>query len=183
MLTHRLPVAAATIIAFACDNSHSMNSVVRRDSLRVEWPVAGGDHGARHYSALNDIDAENVPLLEQAWEWSTPDERRMEGGVVLEPGYLEATPIMLGDTLFLLTALSSVVALDAESGRELWKFVPPVEIDSTPFDSRWGLVHRGVAQGIVDGQRRIYVNAGPRLWAIDASTGQAIPTFGADGWA
>jgi len=181
MLKHRMFVTAAALVAFACDSTESMNSVVRHDSLRVEWPVAGGDHGARHYSALSDIDAKNVALLERAWEWRTIDKPRSERGETIHPGTLETTPVMVGDTLFISTAMSSLLALDAETGRELWRFVPPVTTDTTQFDPRWGLVHRGVAQGIVETKRRIFINAGPRLWAIDASTGRHITAFGSDG--
>jgi quinoprotein glucose dehydrogenase len=42
-------------------------------------------------------------------------------------------------------------------------------------------VHRGVAQGVVEGRRRIFMNAGPRLWALDASSGQPVPDFGSQG--
>ena len=182
MLKYRLFAAVVLSLAgLACNSAGVEDSATHNDSLRVEWPVTGGDAGARHYSALNDIDVENVTLLEQAWEWRTPDEPRVAGGEKVLPGNLETTPVMVGDTLFLSTALSSVAALDAESGRELWTFVPPVEIDSMPFDARWGLVHRGVAQGIVEGKRRIFINAGPRLWAIDAATGKSIGTFGSEG--
>jgi quinoprotein glucose dehydrogenase len=175
--------AATFILAVSCDSGRSgYGTDSGNDSLRVEWPHIGGDAAASHYSPLTGINQSNVSQLARAWEWRTPDRPVVQGGEQVDAGAFEATPVMVGDTLFLSTAMSKVVALDAETGRTLWTFVAPMPNDPVPFDPRWGLVHRGVAQGIVDGQRRIFMNAGPRLWALDAATGQALHGFGVDGW-
>ena len=173
----------ALTAALACDSSppDARVDAAGADSIRVEWPAVGGDHGARHYSPLSDVNRSNVTLLQRAWEWHTSDKPRVEEGTALEPGAFESTPVMVGDTLFVSTGLASAVALDAESGRSIWTFVPPLSIDSTPFDPRWSLVHRGVAQTIVDGHRRIFINAGARLWSLDAADGRPITAFGSGG--
>lgn len=173
--------AAAAFAAFLAGCDAGAPPVEGSDSLRVEWPAVGGDDGATHYSRLADINRDNVAQLERVWEWRTSDRDRTEEGVVVSPGSFETTPVMIGDTLFFSTSLAKAVAMDAETGREFWTFTPPLSVDSTPFDSRWGLVHRGVAQRVVDGQRRVYINAGPRLWALDATNGQPITSFGSGG--
>lgn len=170
------------VVLVACaGESRTASPTTGGDSLRVEWPVVGGDNEARHYSALAQVDRDNVSQLQRAWEWSSPDRKRQSGGTLVEPGNFEATPIMVGDTLFVSTALGRVVALDAGSGREFWTWEPGFAVDATLSDGRWGLVHRGVAQHVVNGRRRIFINAGAALHAIDAATGQLVPTFGASG--
>jgi quinoprotein glucose dehydrogenase len=173
--------AGALIIASSVACAAGGEPAVGHDSLRVEWPQIGGDPAAQHYSPLTDVNRSNVAELEPAWEWHTPDTSYVLNGEEIVAGAFEATPVMVGDTLFVSTGMSRVVALDAESGRTLWMFSPGLPVDSVPFDPRWGLVHRGVTQHVVDGRRRIYMNAGPRLWAIDASTGRPVNTFGRAG--
>ncbi len=169
------------LVACAACESRGAATASGTDTLRVEWPVVGGDDEARHYSPLSQVDRANVARLERAWLWSSPDRLLRSGDQVTEPGSFEATPIMVGDTLFLSTALGRVVALDAETGRAFWTFVPELALGATPSDARWGLVHRGVAQAVVRGGRRIYVNVGARLHAIDAATGTPVTDFGDSG--
>jgi quinoprotein glucose dehydrogenase len=156
--------------------------VASSDDLRAEWPLVGGDDGATHYSPLNQITRENVRHLRPAWTWQTIDrEVTIADGTRVEPGAFETTPVMVGDTLFFTTAMSQVVALDAESGREYWRFDPELPVDPGMIEARWGMVHRGVALWTGDGARRVFVTAGPRLMALDAATGKPIPSFGEKG--
>ena len=60
------------------------------------------------------------------------------------PGTFQATPLMIGDTLYLSTPYSRVVALDAGSGRELWSYDPGAYRAGQPSNGT-GFVHRGVA--------------------------------------
>ncbi len=149
---------------------------------RIEWPVYGGDPGAQRYSPLEDITPANVAGLEAAWAWRT-GERGMadSSGTRIRPGSFEATPIMLGDTLYLSTPYHRVVALDAASGRELWKFDPgAAQGGSMGFDNPT-FVHRGVAIWSAPGERRVFLNSRASLFALDAATGRPIPSFGAGG--
>jgi quinoprotein glucose dehydrogenase len=149
---------------------------------RVEWPVYGGDPGAQRYSPLEDITRANVAGLQAAWEWRT-GEREMgdSTGMRIRPGSFEATPVMLGDTLYLSTPYNRVVALDAATGRELWKFDPGVApVVAIGFDHP-ALVHRGVAIWSAPGERRVFLNSRSSLFALDAATGRLIPSFGTGG--
>src|SRR3954470_15617066 len=78
-----------------------------------EWRTAGGDLGATKYSSLTDINRENVSRLARAWEWSTNE--TPDAATRTRPGNFQATPLMIGDTLFLSTSLNRVVALDANT--------------------------------------------------------------------
>ncbi len=85
----------------------------------VEWPTADGVQGT-HHSALADITPENVAALEVAWTYRTgdvSDGKKGRGATAFE-----ATPVMVDGVLYFSTPASRVVALDAETGRELWTF-------------------------------------------------------------
>jgi quinoprotein glucose dehydrogenase len=137
-------VLAGLLLTFAACGDASR--VASRDDLRAEWPLVGGDDGATHYSPLDQITRDNVSHLRPAWTWHTIDrEVKLADGRTVGPGAFETTPVMVGDTLFLTTAMSQVIALDAESGREYWRFDPEVRADPEMIEARWGMVHRGVA--------------------------------------
>jgi quinoprotein glucose dehydrogenase len=97
------------------------------------------------------------------------------------PGKFEATPIMVGDTLFLSTPFHQVVALDAESGRMFWSWDPAAWRGGPIGGDHAGFVHRGVATTVVDGQRRIYITTRGELVALDAATGRLVSRFGTRG--
>ena len=88
----------------------------------VEWPFYGGDQGGTKYSPLDADQRENVARLELAWEWKTGEQPLPQFGTT--PGAFENTPMMIDNVLYLSTPYNRVVALDAETGRELWAFDP-----------------------------------------------------------
>lgn len=148
----------------------------------VEWPTYGGDPGGMKYSPLADIDRKSVGRLSRAWSWDTKDpaDPPADSGSPARPGTFQATPIMINDTLYLPTPLNQVVALDANTGRELWRFDPEAYRAGQPSNGT-GLVHRGVAAWTDGRERRIFINSRWRLFALDASTGKPIPSFGTGG--
>ena len=148
----------------------------------VEWPVYGGDPGGAKYSPLADIHRGNVARLAPAWSWDTGDPANppADSGRPARPGTFQATPLMINDTLYLPTPLNQVVALDATSGRELWRFDPGAYRAGQPSNGT-GLVHRGVASWTDGRERRIFINSRWRLFALDAATGKPIPSFGTGG--
>src|SRR5262245_208981 len=87
-----------------------------------EWPVYGGDPGAMKYSPLREIDRSTVKRLAKAWEWRTAETALPEFGA--RPGLFQATPLMIGDTLYFPTPYNVVVALEAGTGRLLWRYDP-----------------------------------------------------------
>lgn len=149
---------------------------------RVEWPVYGGDPGAQRYSPLEEITPDNVGSLELAWEWSTGErEIRDTAGNRIRPGSFEATPLMLGDTLYLSTPYHHAVALDAASGRELWRFDPGTTKVGEAGFGHPSFVHRGVAVWSTARERRVFLNSQKNLFALDAATGLPVPSFGTGG--
>jgi len=148
---------------------------------RPSWPVYAADSAATHYSPLADIDASNVSRLAVAWEWSPGEQARQEFGT--QPGNFQNTPLMIDDVLYVSTTYNRVVALDAETGKELWSYDPKAYEDGQPPNGT-GFVHRGVAAwrpSTGPGQARIFLNSRWRLIALDAKTGEPITSFGDKG--
>ena len=147
-----------------------------------DWPVTGGDAGGMRYSPLAGIDRRNVGTLQVAWSWATGETpiAGTDSTLASRPGTFQATPLMIGDTLYLSTPYNRVVALDAATGRELWSHDPGAYRAGQPSNGT-GFVHRGVAAWSDGRERRIFINSRWRLLALDASTGRPIASFGTGG--
>lgn len=151
---------------------------------RIEWPTPSGDPGAMRYSRAAKINRTNVGDLTVTWTWRT-GEREVAAGPgqkAARPGGFQASPVVVGDTLYVSTPYAAVAALDAATGREFWRYDPEVWRDGQPSNGT-GFVHRGVATwtGGRGGERRIFINARWRLVALDARSGKPIASFGTNG--
>ena len=82
-----------------------------------EWSAYLGDKSASHYSTLAQITPANVAQLAVAWTWQAGDAR---------PGssQIQCNPLMVDGVLYATTAQLKLAALDAATGRELWRFEP-----------------------------------------------------------
>src|SRR5215217_4150799 len=104
-----------------------------------EWRFYGGDQAGRRHSPLRQIDRRNVGRLQRAWVYHTG-----ELGLGLQTASFRAsfstTPLVVDGVMYVTTPSSRVIALDAETGRELWKFDPQDGKSVRGFNS-----HRGVA--------------------------------------
>jgi glucose dehydrogenase len=126
-----------------------------------DWPGYGGAPGNSHYSNLDQINRDNVKQLTVAWSFDTGEE-----------GGLQTSPIIVGGVLYGLTPTQKVFALDAATGKQLWKF------DSGVTGSQ---PNRGLAYWSDGKDKRILVGALNFLYALDATSGQPIPGFGTQG--
>src|SRR5580700_12333718 len=81
----------------------------------ADWPNVGSDPGSTRYSKLTQITPANVGKLARVWTYDTGD----PGG-----GFrgTEATPIVVGGVMYFSTPGSKVVALNAATGTDVWKF-------------------------------------------------------------
>jgi quinoprotein glucose dehydrogenase len=143
-----------------------------------EWPAYAGDAGASHYSPLAGINRENVATLQIAWEWK-PEESAMPA-FGTRPGNFQNTPLMIDGVLYVSTMYNRVVALEAETGRQLWVFDPKSYEDGQPPNGT-GFVHRGVAAWRDGGRLRIFLASRYRLICLDAKTGEPVSAFGEKG--
>lgn len=149
---------------------------------RVDWSTPSGDPGAMRYSPLADINRDNVGRLKIAWSWET-GERSVPAGPdqkPARPGQFETSPVVINDTMYLSTPYAEVAALNARTGKELWKYDPEVWRAGQPSNGT-GFVHRGVATWSDASSRRVFINARWKLIALDAATGKAISSFGKEG--
>src|SRR5450759_4780330 len=87
-----------------------------------DWPFYGGDQAGTKYSPLADINRQSVSRLARAWEWTTREKAMAAFGT--RPGAFEATPLMIDNVLYLSTPYNRVVALNADTGAELWSYDP-----------------------------------------------------------
>jgi quinoprotein glucose dehydrogenase len=150
-----------------------------------DWPVFTGDLAATRYSPAAEITPSNLDRLKLAWRWRTGEAAipRTDSTRPAVPGDFESTPLAIGDTLYVVTPYSRVVALDGARGTQLWSYDPGVYRYGQWGHSRHlaGFTHRGVAAWSDGRSRRIFVNARWRLVALDAASGRPVPSFGRGG--
>jgi glucose dehydrogenase len=130
-----------------------------------DWPVYGHDAGGTRHSPLTQINTSNVSQLQRAWTYHTGEKGRS----------FESTPIFVNDVLYFSTQNQNVVAVNPETGVELWKFTNP-----KPRNSE----NRGVAYWPGDATtapRILFGTGNGSLVALDAKTGALVPTFGDNG--
>src|SRR3954470_6612296 len=148
------------------------------DTRMVEWPYYGGDQAGTKWSAADDINRATAANLEIAWSWKPGEKPLPEFRT--QPGSFENTPLMIDNVLYISTPYNRVVALDAESGRELWAYDPRAYEAGQPPNGT-GFVHRGVAAWRDGDKLRIFLNTRHRLICLDGRTGELVTSFGAGG--
>lgn len=125
-----------------------------------DWPVYGGTPENNHFSSLTQINRKNVKRLQVAWTFDTE-----------ESGGLQTSPIVVDGVLYGLTPSQKVFALNAATGKLLWKFDSGIR--GTQPDR--GLAYWSDANG-----SRILVGMMNFVYALDAATGNVISSFGKD---
>ncbi len=130
---------------------------------QADWPINGGAGNARH-SPLTQITRDNVAQLQVAWTY--------ERGDHFAASEMQSNPVVVDGVLYVTTPTMQVVALAADTGKELWSYDP-----SGGSTTRTRFRHRGVAVHA----DRVLVTYRNWLIALDKATGRPIPTFGTDG--
>ncbi len=138
-----------------------------RDS-HTDWRVYNGDLKGTKYSALDQVNRSNVDQLELAWRYHVGDHKDTLRST------LQCNPIVVDGTLYLTTAGQKVVALDAATGIEQWKFDPHSGSETLGYS-------RGLLYWENGDDKRIFSGAGNHYYALDARTGQPIESFGTAG--
>ena len=138
-----------------------------------EWPVYGGDAGGARYSPLKEINRSNVATLKTAWTYRTGDVS--DGTEYPVRSAFEATPLMVDGVLYIVTVFGRLIALEPETGKELWAFDP--KLDKTKAQMLFS--SRGAAFWTDGKEKRLfYGTLDGQLWAINAVTGKPIDSFG-----
>jgi glucose dehydrogenase len=130
----------------------------------ADWPRYARDLQATRFSPLDQINAANVSELTQAWSLRVAPNG---GGALVS----SATPIVVSGVMYYPLG-SSVVALEPETGKEIWR-----------HEVKDGAVRRAVSYWDGDGTHapRIFYSTGKTIWALDAKTGEVDPSFGDKG--
>jgi len=129
-----------------------------------DWPIYGRDPGGSRYSTLAQVNVKNVAMLRRAWTYHTGERGRS----------LETTPIAVNNALYFSTQNQKIVALEADTGKEIWKYDPKSNTRE----------HRGVAYWPGDSRtppRILFGTGDGRLIALDARTGGPAASFGDNG--
>ncbi|HVY19842.1 MAG TPA: membrane-bound PQQ-dependent dehydrogenase, glucose/quinate/shikimate family [Bauldia sp.] len=148
----------------------------------ADWPVYGADQHAVRYSALDQINRNNVSQLKQIWQFRTGDLPDDKTKGEYSP---ETTPIKIGDRLYMCSAKNMIIALDAGTGKEWWRYDPKVSDDAIPY----GATCRGVAYyanpnaapDSICAARIVEATLDARLIEVDAKDGRPCSDFGRDG--
>ena len=141
----------------SCKNENEKNP-----ETHLEWSEYLGGSDRNHYSQLNEITPENVQDLEIAWSYKAPDS-----------GQMQMNPIIANNLVYGVTATVQIFALNAETGEEVWRFGDPLKA--------WHSTSRGVSYWENGEDKRILGTIGPNLYALNALTGEPIPSFGKEG--
>jgi quinohemoprotein ethanol dehydrogenase len=150
-------IAAFTLIGSAA----AQDAKVLKNADPGWWLSYGLTPGETRFSPLKKIDTSNVGRLGLAWTYTLG-----AGG-----GNQEATPLVWNNTIYGITSWSVVFAVDARTGKEVWRWDPEVNQQAVRPKLCCGVVNRGLAlyngmifAPIIDG----------RLEALDASTGKVL---------
>jgi len=168
-------LAAVIVVAASLLLAASLPVGAQTGAKDGEWRAYGGDLGNTHYSPLDQINAENFYKLQVAWRFKTEN-------LGPRPEFnFEGTPLMAKGVVYSTAGTRrAVVALDAATGELLWTHAEREGTRGTKAPRQ--LSGRGLAYW-TDGreERILYVTPGYRLVALDAKTGNLIPSFGKSG--
>jgi quinate dehydrogenase (quinone) len=161
-----------------------------------DWASYGNDQAGTRFAALDQITRDNVSKLQVAWTYHT-------GDVALSPTGNEAedqqTPLQIGDRVFLCTPHNNIIALEADTGKQIWK--TEINANAAVWNRCRGLAYFDAAAPLMQPnapgstpvtpvtvapgalcQRRILMNTiTAQLVAVDADTGAFCPDFGTGG--
>jgi len=144
-----------------------------KNTTTSDWRHYGADSGGSKYSPLDQINRMNVTQLKVAWSFHTGDlpDQKMAAT-------FECTPLVVDGVMYITTAFSKVIALEAETGKILWTFDPKLDTQKRSY----AYANRGVAFWKKGTESRIFLaTLRGKLFALEARTGKPISTFGKNG--
>jgi glucose dehydrogenase len=156
-------------VAWAGGAQHSTNTQSRSRETQAparDWPVYGGQKADDHYSPLAQINRSNVGTLAVAWTYDTG-----EKGVGLQ-----TSPLIVGRILYAYTPTQKVIALDAATGKLLWRFDSGVAGTQPVRGLTWWTDHSKDGSG-----SRLFAGIANFLYALDPRDGKPITSFGDNG--
>ncbi|GAB6403083.1 glucose/quinate/shikimate family membrane-bound PQQ-dependent dehydrogenase [Pseudomonas sp. MHK4] len=161
-------------------------------NAQKDWAHYGNTEGGSRFAALDQINRDNVDKLKVAWTYHTGDVAESDGNGAED----QLTPLQIGNKVFICTPHNNLIALDADTGKELWKNA--INAKSKVWQRCRGMAYfdatKDIAQpsnsSIIEAkpapaancQRRLLTNTiDARLIAVDADTGEFCQGFGNNG--
>jgi quinoprotein glucose dehydrogenase len=144
------------------------------------WTTWGGDHTFTRYSPLAAITRDNVKDLTVLWRWQAADRALQASTALWRSGRNEDTPLMVNGTVYAITGLGMIAAIDPASGETRWVYDPESYkaggSGSVTFVQRGlGYWTDGTAERVLAGTNDAYV------LSVDAKTGKPDSAFGVGG--
>jgi len=168
-MTKLIILSFGLFVFFGCENKSipgriDKERILQADDEPQQWLSLGRDFKQQHYSPLTSIHKDNVKDLGFAWQYNI----RTENGRTHRG--LEATPFMVDGVMYTSGAWGFVYAIDARTGKELWKYNPKVDA-SYGRKACCDVVNRGVAVW----QGKVYVaTLDGYMVCLDAATGNEV---------
>ena len=135
---------------------------------QTDWPTFGHDAAGTRYSPLQQINVSNVAKLKRAWTFHMhPDS---DSGPAVRVG--ETTPLMVNGKLYLTTPYHQVVALEPETGKLLWAYDLPEDVNAAV---------RGLEFYAGNPPQVVFGTTDAKLISLNANTGKPVPGFGNEG--
>jgi quinoprotein glucose dehydrogenase len=134
----------------------------------IEWSVYSGNPESTHYSPLSQINRDNVNHLQVAWTFDSGDS--------FEGSENECNPIIVNGVLYATTPKVNVVALNAATGKLLWRFDPNMGLRVIGKMRSRGVTHWSDGK-----EQRIFFAVRQYIYALDAQTGKPAESFGVSG--
>jgi len=145
------------LCAISCSDSKPSSTAGAGDN----WASYFGDSGGTHYSTLEQITRENVSQLKEAWRYETPD-----------GGRVQTTPLIIDGTMYVVSPLQKVIALDAATGKQKWIFDSDIGVSAAVRGLTWWS----------DGKEsRIFSTVSNYIYAINPADGTTFANFGDNG--
>jgi glucose dehydrogenase len=153
VFTHVL-ISALFLLMLGCSTNQQKSSLDKADAKQADWPSYGMNLKSQRYSGATQINTSNVEKLAEAW--------RFKSGITAT---FQATPIVQQGVMYLSLPFNHVVALNAKTGQELWRYTHDRRKD---WQMCCGPANRGVA--VADG--KVFIGTvDARLIALNATTG------------
>lgn len=138
-----------------------------------EWRHYGASARGTRFGAIAEITPENAGQLEKVWHYRTG-----------RAGQFKATPLQVGELLYICTAMNVIQAIDAETGTKRWEFDPELTVPPVGFNTTCRGVSYHEAPSEYAGtcpSRIIMGTTDARLFAVNAQTGERCADFGDNG--
>ncbi|MEP7278977.1 MAG: PQQ-binding-like beta-propeller repeat protein [Bacteroidota bacterium] len=165
-----LPVIVVSVIS-SCHYNPDKQTIVPD----TDWPLYGGNKAGNRYSALTQINLQNVQELSVAWSYDSNDSSAGDNPQRRRTHEIQCQPIVVRGILYGVSNTLKLFALDATTGRQLWKF--------DPFKNSLPRYHqcRGMVYWEGGKDRRIFYSASSFIYAVNADNGELVSAFGSNG--